>query len=149
MYSDHKSSRVPTKFNTAAYASKVMPTQFWDVNGLVQSKPVLPGTPINSERYCETRGKQKVWLRRVRPHIQQLLLQHECWTALKREKNCLCFTVLDHPPLCHDLQPSHFHFFPSSRNILEDISTRQTTKFFGRRNAQFCHDEFMKLSEGW
>lgn len=114
--------------------------------------PRLLAHPLTLSEYCESRGKLKARLRRVRLHTEQLLLQRDkarphTNARTTTEISCLSFTVLYHPPRSRKLAPSDFHFFPSSRNTLEDITLRQPMHLFHHQGAKFYPYGLMKLLE--
>jgi hypothetical protein len=57
--------------------SKITPTGFQDIKGVVHSKFMPIGTTINSKQYCEILEKVKELLQGVRPHIKPTFLQHD------------------------------------------------------------------------
>ena len=65
-----------------------------NVKGLVHSS----GTNINYKRYCETLAKLKTRLRRVRPHMEQPLLQHDHARCTQLRGQLQRFDTLDSPP---------------------------------------------------
>jgi hypothetical protein len=122
-----KGSPAPTKFKVAVCWSS-HPDAFWDFKGLAHLEIMPTGTNVNSERYCEMLRKVKTRLGRVRPYMEQPLIELDDARQHTKARSAaeirrLASTVLDHPPYRAILAPSGFHFFfPNWRNVWETVT---------------------------
>lgn len=156
-----KGSPSPRKFKTFPSAGKLMLTVFWDMNGVILIEFLQPGSTVNSDSYTKTLSNLKARIRRVRPEMEVVHLQHDnarphtsAQTTSHIQK--LGFTVLDHPAYSPDLAPSDYHLFPKLKEHLrgrryqsdEELKT-VVRRWLRDQDRQFYADGICKLPVRW
>jgi len=156
-----KGSPSPRKFKTFPSAGKLMLTVFWDMQGVILIEFLEPGSTVNSDSYVRTLSSLKARIRRVRPDMKTVHLQHDnARPHTSRQTTAhiqqLGFTVLDHPAYSPDLAPSDYHLFPKLKEDLrgqryqsnEEVKA-VVRRWFREQNEHFFGDGIRKLPVRW
>jgi len=125
-----KGSSPPLKFKTFPSAGKLMLTVFCDMQGVILIEFLEPGSTVNSDSYVRTLSSLKARIRRVRPDMKTVHLQH-LHTPAARPPPIFCNSVSQSwitLPTARILLHLTTTFSPNSRRICGASATSQTKR---------------------
>jgi histone-lysine N-methyltransferase SETMAR len=119
----HSGSSHPKKFRVQKSAGKVLPSVFWDQDGVLLIHYLPKGQAIDEEYYSSLLVQLKDILKeKFRGKVTKVFLFFHDNVPAHRELTTqkklayLGLQCLHHPPYSLDLAPSDYHLFPGLKN---------------------------------
>jgi len=124
----HSDSPRPKKFRVQKYAGKVLPSIFWNQDGILLMDYLPKGQTINGEYYLSLLVQLRDILKEKRcgKVTKGVLFLHDnalANRALATQKKLayLGFQWFDHPPYFPDMAPSDYHLFSWTEETIERL----------------------------
>ena len=121
----HSGSPRPKKFRVQKYAGKVLPSIFWDQDGILHVDNFPKGQTSNAEYYLSLLVQLKDTLREKHPGkiTKGVLFLHDNAPghralAVQKKLAHLGFPCLDHLPYSPDLASSDYYLFPGLKKTI-------------------------------
>jgi len=152
----------PKKAKTVPSAGKVMPTVFWDSQGIIFINYLEKGKTITGASYSSLLDRLKTELQEKRPRLahKKMLFHHNAPAhssgAVAAKLMELEFQLIPHPPYSPDLFPLDYYLFPNMKKWLAGRRFYSNEEVIAETNAYFadlCQSYYLeginKLEKRW